>query len=727
MTVGSRMLRIALLGCAGPLTLGAGVAGAQDGSFPRPVLNFNGVTGALDTPTAQIHPDADFTAAVSHFGGITRSTLSFQIFPRVQGTFRYSRFEDLNLGSFETYYDRSFDVSVLLLTETRFTPALKLGLQDFVGTGLLSGEYLVATKSFAADRLHVSAGLGWGRLGSANELGTPFGERDFTDDDVAQGGDLNDSQWFRGPVAPFGSVIFEATPDLTLIAEYSSDAYELETGRGDRFDTDEIFERESDFNFGAEYRFSEGVALSVAYLYGSEIGANLNFALNPYRPVTRGAIGPAPGQVAPRPSRSAQPEAYVAGWADDRRAEPALTAALAEQLQAENIVLEALDTDGREATVRFRNRRYQSSAQAVGRVARTLTRVLPPSVDTFRIVPVNDGLTLSEVTIRRSDLERLVNAPNASDRLLQVARIGDAAPRDPGASLNLEEFPAFDWSIGPYIRRSYFDPEEPLRFGVGIRASAEYEPTPGLILQGSVAKRLGGTIDENERDSNSQLPNVRTSFPIYDREGDPALESLTAAYYFKPAPDIYGRVTGGYLERMFGGVSGELLWKPVSSRLALGAELNYARQRAPDLGLGFADGSDGVDEYDVITGHASAYYQLPAGFHAQVDAGRYLAGDYGATFGLDRTFANGWSVGAFATFTDVSAEEFGEGSFDKGIRFSIPVSWFTGEASRRRLGTVIRPVTRDGGARLGVPGRIYGKLRDYDEQGLTEEWGRVWR
>ena len=67
---------------------------------------------------------------------------------------------------------------------------------------------------------------------------------------------------------------------------------------------------------------------------------------------------------------------------------------------------------------------------------------------------------------------------------------------------------------------------------------------------------------------------------------------------------------------------------------------------------------------------------------AQVDAGRYLAGDWGATFALDRRFANGWKIGAFFTLTNVSAARFGEGSFDKGIRMTIPLSWITGKPAR---------------------------------------------
>ena len=57
----------------------------------------------------------------------------------------------------------------------------------------------------------------------------------------------------------------------------------------------------------------------------------------------------------------------------------------------------------------------------------------------------------------------------------------------------------------------------------------------------------------------------------------------------------------------------------------------------------------------------------------KISAGEYLAGDKGFTVEFSRTYQGGLRLGAFASFTNVSTEDFGEGSFDKGIFFSIPI------------------------------------------------------
>lgn len=177
-------------------------------------------------------------------------------------------------------------------------------------------------------------------------------------------------------------------------------------------------------------------------------------------------------------------------------------------------------------------------------------------------------------------------------------------------------------------------------------------------------------------------------------------------------------MTLGYLEPMFAGVSTELLWKPVNARYALGVEVNRVKQR--ELNQRF-----GLQDYEVTTGHVSAYYDIGNGFQTRVDAGQYLAGDVGAALTVAREFHNGWRIGVFATKTDVSSEDFGEGSFDKGIEVKVPLHWLTGKPTGNAFTTVLRPVQRDGGARLDVAGRLYEKVRPLQGAELTDSRGEV--
>ena len=697
--------------CSGAALLGAVLCGAPAVAQGRPTLNFNGVPGLVDMPVGLSAPDGEFSFTLSRFGPITRGTVGFQLTPRIGGSFRYVEVKNWNDGTFGTYYDRSFDLRIKLLDESRYLPGVTVGMQDFIGTGLYSGEYIAATKTLRPG-LTVTGGLGWGRLGSYNPIGA-LGVRPKIV--IGQGGKANLGQWFHGDVAPFAGLEWHVNDRLGIKIDYSSDDYHLEDAvRG-------TFDRRSPWNFGVEYQVTPALRFGAYSLYGSQFGVSASFALNPkQRPRNIGIQGPAPLPIKQRPDPRLSPGDWSTAWSTQPAVAAELQSIIAQGLALDGMELEALSLQPTRVQVRLRNSRFDAEAQAIGRTARLLTQVLPASVEVFEIVPVVNGIPLSKISLNRSDIEALEFSPDASAKLLARTALTDAGPLPAGTVVPDAAYPKFTWSFGPFTKLSLFDPSNPVRADLALRLSGEYRIAPWLRLNGSLTQKVVGSIGETDRGSNSVLPHVRSDLVLYDKYGGVALESLTASWLSRPAPNFYGRVTVGYLERMYGGVSAELLWKPVTSRLALGIEANYVAQRDFDQGLGFRD-------YRVATGHASAYYDLGHGYLAQVDVGRYLAGDVGATVALDREFPNGWKVGAFATITNVSAKDFGEGSFDKGIRITVPFAWISGQPSRRVFSTIIRPLTRDGGARLNVDGRLYEQIRSYHSGSVDAQWGRVFR
>lgn len=694
-------------------------AAAQDAGAMRPSYGQYGTPSLIDMPTAEMAPDAEIATTITRIGDTTRTTLSFQLTPRISGSFRYSGAGGLLVPGYnvnsdftpitplpagvnpDTYFDRSFDLRYQLVSETARRPSVAIGLQDFIGNNIYGGEYIVASKSIGSS-LRVTAGLGWGRLGSSGSIGNT-GTRPT--DLGTTGGVPRADRWFRGDVAPFGGIAWAATDRLTFKAEYSSDAYVLESRSG-------LITQRSPWNLGVDYRVSDNVRLSVFALHGDQVGASVTLLSNP-------RIAPIPGgsETAPVPVllRTAGARRDL-GWTSTPNAVPDLRSRVASALEREGLIYQGLDLTGDTATLRLRNTRYANEPQAIGRAARVLTRILPASVETLRIVPVVNGVSASVVTLRRSDLETLENAP--AEALLGRVSISDGYKLRPPAEAGL--YPQFNWSIQPYLALSIFDPDSPVRADAGLRLHGTYKLRPNIELSGALAKKLTGDLDTVTRPIPSSLPRVRTDYAQYSKEGDPAIEHLTLTGFGRPGPDLYSRFTVGYLETMYAGASAELLWKPVDSRLAIGAEVNWVQQRDFDQLFGLRD-------YNTVMGHVSAYYDFGNGFHGQLDVGRYLAGDYGATVTVDREFANGWRVGAYATLTNVSFDDFGEGSFDKGLRITIPTQALLGQPSRRANTVNLQSLTRDGGARLNVRDRLYPRVREYHQPELAQGWGRVWR
>jgi hypothetical protein len=691
---------VLLLCCAAPLA-------AQERSLAWG-YNSYGIPGMIDMPTAFGRGDAELGFSTSHFKNQTRNTITFQVSERLSASFRYALLYDIrsNLGGpiDDFRFDRSFSLQYRFADEGRYRPAMAVGINDIVGTGIYGGEYVAASKTFSPS-VRATVGLGWGRLGSyegfSNPLASLFGDgfntRPGSSDGL--GGSFEPDIWFRGDAAFFGGLEWQVADQWRLTAEYSSDDYAREDGAA--------FDRKSPFNFGVSYQYSDRTSVDLRYLYGSEIGVQFTYALNPKKPRFGSGLDTAPppilGRDAPREQLDPGSQTFAAS----------ATRALA----AEGIALDGIAANGKTLRVQIRNERYAMASQALGRTARVLTRIAPAGVEVFDIRLTADGTPATSVVMRRSDLEELEFHPVAPDLLRVNTVIGDVTESLPAVD---GRYPAFTYGYEPYLTPSLFDPDEPLLLDFGVALKARYEPLPGLVLSGRVHQKIAGNLDSGTRVSTSVIERVRSEAYLYYKGGDTTIPELTAAYYFRPAGDVFGRVTAGYLESMFGGVSAELLWKPQNSRLALGTEVNYVRQRDFDQLFGFRS-------YATFTGHASAYYDIGGGFHGQLDVGQYLAGDVGATLTLAREFDNGWRVGAFATLTDVSAADFGEGSFDKGILLTVPLDWITGRPNQTKLNTVIRPVQRDGGARLNVSGRLYDRVRGVQATDIDATWGRFWR
>jgi hypothetical protein len=190
---------------------------AQDAPL---AVNTFGMPGVIDTPRASALPDGMlmFTGFARQLSW--RSSLTFQALPRVTVALRYSDVDNLNwrARTGTGLRDRSFDIHFQALNEGQYTPALAIGLRDFVGTGAYSSEYIVASKTFSP-QLQGSVGLGWGQLATEGAFSNPLGVlsgkfRDRPGGYTGRGGRVEGQRFFRGDAAAFASLEYQMNPDL---------------------------------------------------------------------------------------------------------------------------------------------------------------------------------------------------------------------------------------------------------------------------------------------------------------------------------------------------------------------------------------------------------------------------------------------------------------------------------------------------------------------------------
>ena len=95
-----------------------------------------GTPGLIEMPIATPAPDAEIAMSLGGFEDQQRASFTFQITPRLSGTFRYARLDEYTGPGTDDTFDRSFDLQYQLVTEGEYRPSIAFGLRDFMGTGL---------------------------------------------------------------------------------------------------------------------------------------------------------------------------------------------------------------------------------------------------------------------------------------------------------------------------------------------------------------------------------------------------------------------------------------------------------------------------------------------------------------------------------------------------------------------------------------------------------------
>lgn len=702
-------LRPAALFAPALLALAIAPMHAQADRYRTTQTDFGGV-GLLQTPTARFADEGAFHFNASRVSPYSRYSISVTPLPWLEGTLRYTAMtnltyggEDSDFGGDQSNKDKAVDAKLRLWQESYWAPQIALGFVDLAGTGLFSSEYLVANKRFWD--LDVSLGIGWGYLGNRGDISNPFGslrDSDRDSGDTGQGGDFDTDTYFSGPAAFFGGVEYQTPWDrLRLKVEFDGNDYRSEPGDPD-------FEAaDSRINLGAVFKVSKGIDIRAGWERGNTAMIGITFHTNL--------------KTANEPRKFLDPEP------EGRRALPAGVSG--QQVDWANVSARLKDNAGfevediavrdREVIVTGEQTTYRDEAKGVTRAARVLDNSLGEGAyDWYTLVNKPRGMAVSETSIRTQALRDYED--NRTDTQGLRRGIVNATPSVVNKDrLFTAEMDPFDWGLSLGYKQNMGGPDGFILYQFLARFNAEYRFNRNSWVRGHLGVNLINNWDKFDLRGESQLPQVRTHVREYLTTSDVVLENLQYTWTRQLDRDVYAMAYTGLLESMFGGVGGEVLYRPFDAGWAVGVDANWVKQRGFRQDFSFRD-------YSTFTGHVTAYTQTGLwGILAKGSAGRYLAGDYGGTLDLSRRFANGVTVGAWATRTDVSSEEFGEGSFDKGIYFTFPFDAFFARSTTSQGTIAWNPVTRDGGARLSRYYGLYDMTHGRDINRFNEGFGRM--
>ena len=483
-------------------------------------------------------------------------------------------------------------------------------------------------------------GIGWGTLnGSSKKIKNPLGyindEFKIRPTNVAdQGGQFQVSRYFSSEeVSPFYGIAYAFNEKLTFKIENDPTLAPSSIG---------YKKSKSDYSFGFDYRLNDNFSIGVSSERGNYIGFKFVYRNNP----------------------ESSYKAYEYKTSNKIEDNDDKYTKLIKNLESNGIGV---------------NRIIETSES----IGLELTQFIHPSLKTIE--------SIIKTSTKEAGIRKNIKKDIRIADLKAVNEIDESFESNSEIVYQRIKKSSFNTSTGFKFRPFIASREEFFKGALLLENDSEYNFTDYL----SVTSNLKYSVANNFEDLryppfNTYPAQVRSDIKQYLKNMDEGLliGRLQLDYRLTPKTNHHILVSGGILEDMFSGIGIEYLYFKQDTNYAFGVESFKVKKRDYEWGFGHLD-------YENTTLTANMYYRnyglIP--FDMKISAGEYLAGDVGTTIEFSRSYVNGVKFGVFATFTDVSTEQFGEGSFDKGIFWNIPIA---GNA----IAYTWRPLTKDPGSKL---------------------------
>ena len=612
-------------------------------NFAYNSFNNHGSIGLINIPTARFFSESSFGFTVYDGNPDQKVTLTSFPFDWLEASFFYTNIQDKPYCIYDfdpvcaqDYKDKGFNFK-LRLKEEGFLPAIAVGINDIAGTGLYGSEYLVA--SYGVNKTDFHFGLGWGQLnGSKESFKNPFGKINDSfyerpADIKDKGGQFQPSRYFSGnTVSPFFGITHAINEKYLVKFEYDTTLTPGNIG---------YKEAENDFSLGLDFSLTKNFTIGISTERGNSTSIRFAYKNNPK--ISK------PRYEYKNSNHKDSDSDYVKFIRN-----------LSENGIAVNKILEGSDQLGIQIS-QFRHPNLDVIDEIINRAA----------YNAGLNKPVKANLTIADLQAKTEFDESF----EKNSKLIYQRQVKKK----------------FRTNTRLDVRPFLASREEFFKGALMIENISEYSFLDNFFFSSNIKYSLADNFDDLKYPPVDTYPaQVRSDIKDYLINYDEGIIIGRAQfdYYLSLKKNHHAMLTAGILEEMFNGIGFEYLYFEEDSNYAIGFEVFEVKKR--DYKMRF----DTLD-YKNVTGHLNFYYRnykrIP--FDAKISYGEYLAGDEGVTIDLSRSFVNGTKFGVFASFTDVSADQFGEGSFDKGIYFNIPV-----------FGNLInyswRPLTKDPGAKL---------------------------
>ena len=673
---------------------------AQEGAFSP---NATGMLGLNTVPSARMDEPGTARIGVATLDPYIHGFIGFQIAEPLYVSLRQSS-ESSDLFDDPARLYPGMDFKLRLLEEGAYHPAIAIGAQSALGHKRMAGEYVTATKSYK--NFDLTGGIGWGRFGSAGHISNPlkalhshFGQRRNQNSETPN--DIHD--WFTGENIGFfaGLEYFTPIKGLSFKADWGADRNTVERSTLN-------FSEAAPWSIGANFAPIDGMDISLAMQGTDKIMARLNLQ----------------GNINNWPLRTYE----------DSKPVP-LKPARTDIANSTDIAIDAYNHDhiklqdtgyfeGTQTRAKLIINPDKPAIHQAGRAARHMANNSPKTHEALRITPYHMGLRGPSITMMRRDFETALIYNQGSPE--EVWRNTTIEPTNENLPKRFRD-PQWDFKLTLNTDISLSEEDTGVIYRTALLFEETKEVTPNILpgnLYASARLRL------NLKDNLHRLQDFRPRSSLPVRSDIDLFTDQTFAIdraYFKwlktIRPDLHLSLSSGYLEEQYGGVGGEILYRPFGKTFALGAEAWGVLKRDPAAALNAGYTSNGQ-----ITGHINGFYEVPnTNLTASLSAGRYLAGDIGATAALEKRFDNGAQLKGFVTTTNqADFDIFGSSThLYSGLSLSVPIGSVKYIPEGSMIETNLHPLGRETGQKLDTPMPLYEVTEPLSYRSITRHWNAL--
>ena len=616
-----------------------------------------GGTGLMETPTARVIKEGGYRVGISnidpywYYYGAVSPLKGLEIDGRIT---KVEGIPALTADYGDTK-DKAIDLKYRFCAESKYRPALALGIMDPHGTRKYSSQYVVASKQIYP--FDFTIGFGNGRFGKRPLPSKPKGIKleIFSDTD----GWLSDSQFFYG-------IQFAPSEKYIFIAEYNPIQYHK---TGDPAQKKYFKEPvPSKFNFGFRYKPFKWSEIDLSYQRGNQLGINFSVAFDMKKPFV---------PIYDHPYRERQ----------NYRSDP-LHDRIVRALYASGFSDIGVEEIGDELWVDAQNAKYYYSPRAIGVALSILADMASENISEIHLILKTNGIPIVEFMATREDVVDLFSKKLTLNEFLYLSEINTDTNKAPGGKKIHRKF--FDYGIKPSFRVFLNDPSGFFKYRLGVSGWSGFHPWKGASFIAGIEGYPVNTVSTTNKPLS--IP-VRSDIVSY-QEKKVALERLMYDQIQKTKHDVYMRASAGLLEVQYAGLDGEIAMPLLDGRFMVGLSGSFVKKRKP--GEPFSLKDNPVKEH-----YTTAFFNTRLNIPEQeisidLKTGRFLAGDRGTRITISKFF-NGVILSAWysSTDTDIFSDVHNRGYHDKGIAITIPLRSLRGSDSRTSYSFGISPWTRD--------------------------------